>query len=327
VSDGRIVVDVVTGFLGAGKTSLLRRLLRQPDMAGAAVLVNEFGEIGLDHMLLERLEGDVVLLKNGCVCCTVRGDLKDALARLIGRRARGEIVFDRIAIETTGLADPTPVVATIVSDPALRSRLRLGATLAVVDGLHGLATLAAHDVSLRQAAAADRIAITKADLAQPDHLEALERRLSALNPAAEILRLDLETAPPRLWLQTAERSFRVTADEPAEGDGHGPRAFLLEADAPLDWARFGLWLSMLLNRHGDDILRMKGLADIAGVDGPVAIQGVQRVVHAPEHLAAWPDGRRGSRLIVIARAHVAPDRVRRSFQAFVLDRRRITDAA
>jgi G3E family GTPase len=314
----RLPVDVITGFLGAGKTTLLRRLLAGPDLAGAAVLVNEFGEVGLDHLLLERIDGDVVLLKSGCVCCTVRGDLKAALESLLGRRARGEIAFDRVAIETTGLADPTPVVATIASDAALKHRLAMGAVVCVVDALNGAATLEAHDVSLRQAAAADRIAISKTDLAPPETTVALEAGLRALSPAADILRLDAETAPPALWLGRAgDRHPNLwRADAPVSEPGHGARAFLLEADSPLDWARFGLWLSMLLNAHGDDILRLKGVVEIEGVEGPVAIQGVQRVVHAPEHLDAWPDGNRGSRLVVIARS-IDPERVRRSFRAFV----------
>lgn len=317
MTDGRITVDVVTGFLGAGKTSLLRRLLAQPELAGAAVLVNEFGEIGLDHLLLERLDGEILLLKSGCVCCTVRGDLKAALADLLARRARGETPpFDRIAIETTGLADPTPVVSTIVSDPALRSRLRMGATLAVVDGLNGGATLDAHEVSLRQAAAADRIAISKVDLAAPATVAELEARLRRLNPAADIIRLDEDSSPPPLWLdRAAERPILRFADAPAQEGGHGARAFLLEADRPLDWARFGLWLSMLLNARGEDILRLKGVVAIEGVDGPLAIQGVQRVVHPPEHLDGWPGGERGTRLVVIARS-VDPALVRRSFRAF-----------
>ena len=314
----RLPVDVITGFLGAGKTTLLRRLLAGADLAGAAVLVNEFGEIGLDHLLLERIDGDVVLLKSGCVCCTVRGDLKAALEGLLGRRARGEIAFDRIAIETTGLADPTPVVATIASDTALKHRLAMGAVVCVVDALNGGATLAAYDVSLRQAAAADRIAISKTDLAPPETTAELEARLRALNPAADIIKLAADTAPPALWLGRAgDRPPNLwRADAPVSEPGHGARAFLLEADRPLDWARFGLWLSMLLNAHGDDILRLKGIVEIESVEGPVAIQGVQRVVHAPEHLDGWPDGSRGSRLVVIART-IDPERVRRSFRAFV----------
>ena len=310
-------VDVVTGFLGAGKTTLLRRLLALPELAGAAVLVNEFGEIGLDHLLLERLDSDVVLLKSGCVCCTVRGDLKAAIEGLLGRRARGEIVFDRVAIETTGLADLTPVLATIASDAALKRRLALGSVVCVVDALNGAETLHAHEVSLRQAAAADRIVISKIDLASAETTAALEARLRALNPAAEILPLDAAFAPPRFWLgRAADRPVsRWIATSPTIEPGHGARAFLLEADRPLDWARFGLWLSMLLNRHGDDILRLKGTVEIDGVDGPVCIQGVQRVVHAPEHLDRWPSDERRSRLVVIARG-VDPDRVRRSFRAF-----------
>ncbi|MFC3694082.1 CobW family GTP-binding protein [Chenggangzhangella methanolivorans] len=314
----RLPVDVITGFLGAGKTTLLRRLLARPELAGAAVLVNEFGEIGLDHLLLERIDGDVVLLKSGCVCCTVRGDLKAALEALLGRRARGEIAFDRVAIETTGLADPTPVFATIAADAALKHRLRMGAVVCVVDALNGAATLDAHDVSLRQAAAADRIVVSKTDLAPPEACSALAARLRALNPVAELLLLDAETPPPALWLTGAGEGppSRWRADTPAAEPGHDARAFLLEAEAPLDWARFGLWLSMLLNAHGDDILRLKGVVAIEGVAGPVAIQGVQRVVHAPEHLEAWPDGDARTRLVVIART-IDPERVRRSFRAFV----------
>ncbi|MDR4306015.1 GTP-binding protein [Chelatococcus sambhunathii] len=315
---GRLPVDVVTGFLGAGKTSLLRRLLKGPELAGAAVLVNEFGEIGLDHLLLERIDGDVVLLKSGCVCCTVRGDLKAAVEGLLGRRARGEIAFDRIAIETTGLADPTPVVATIVSDAALKHRLAMGAVICVVDALNGAETLDAHEVSLRQAAAADRIVISKVDLAGAETTRAIEARLRALNPSADILLLDETSAPPALWLgRSDDRPIsRCVADQPAAEPGHGAHAFLLEADRPLDWARFGLWLSMLLHRHGGDILRLKGVIEIEGVTAPVAIQGVQRVVHAPEHLdAAWPPGERRSSLVVIAR-NIDPERVERSFRAF-----------
>lgn len=308
-------VDVVTGFLGAGKTSLLRRLLKSPELAGAAVLVNEFGEIGLDHLLLERVDADVVLLKSGCVCCTVRGDLKVALEGLLVRRARGEIAFDRIAIETTGLADPTPVVATIVSDAALRHRLAIGAVVCVVDALNGAETLDRQEVSLRQAAAADRIVVSKIDLAAPDATAALQARLRTLNPTADILLLDETAAPPALWLAGDRPVSRFLADSPPAEPGHGAGAFLLEADRPLDWARFGLWLSMLLHRHGDEILRLKGVVQIDGVATPVAIQGVQRVVHTPEHLNDWPGENRRSRLVVIARG-VDPETVRRSFRAF-----------
>ncbi len=321
-----IPVDVLTGFLGAGKTSLLNRLLATPEFSDAAVLINEFGEIGLDHLLVERVEGEIVLLKSGCVCCTIRGDLKEALLCLLGRRARGEIpAFGRVVIETTGLADPAPIAATLALDPALRHHVAPGAVVTVVDAVNGAATLDAHDVAVRQIAAADRIVLSKIDLAAPAVTEALTRRLARLNPAAEVVPLDAEAPAPQALLRMnphddaargREVSRWLAAKVEPEDGRHGPvRAFALTADRPLDWARFGLWLSMLLNRHGGSILRLKGLLEAEGVATPVVIQGVQHLVHAPSHLAAWPEGRRGTRLVVIAR-DLDPAEVERSFRAF-----------
>jgi len=339
-----IAVNVLTGFLGSGKTLLLKRLLALPDLARTAVLINEFGEVGIDQMLVETVDEDVVLLRSGCVCCTIRGDLKDAMVALHGRMQRGEVpAFDRLAIETTGLADPAPIVATLTADPVLRYHFRLGNVVTVVDGLEGAATLDAHDEALRQAAVADRLVISKTDLAGRAQVAALRDRLAALNPTAEI-RLSTETSatPAGLllddihdaraksdeverWL-AAEATHGVPGGAGGEDRGHDGgavdvnrhgdiRAFCLTARAPLDWAAFGLWLSMLLNRHGSEILRVKGLLNIAGIEAPVVVHGVQHTVHKPEHLAVWPDGDTRTRLVVIARG-LDPATVERSFRAF-----------
>ena len=187
-----IPVSVVTGFLGAGKTTLLNRLLREPELADALVIVNEWGEIGLDHLLIERIEGDVILLSSGCLCCSLRGDLVDALRDLTARRDAGRIPpFDRIIIETTGLADPAPVLHALAADVALAARYRIAGVLTLVDAVNGVATLQNIGESIRQVAIADRLAIAKSDLLdaadRPARLEALIQRLRAVNPAAAIV--------------------------------------------------------------------------------------------------------------------------------------------
>jgi G3E family GTPase len=339
--DAPVTANLLTGFLGSGKTSLLKRLLRQPDLADTAVLINEFGEVGLDHLLVEEVDEEIVLLKSGCVCCTIRGDLKEALTRLYGRRQRGEVPpFRRLVIETTGLADPAPILATLAADPMLRHHFRVGNVVTVVDAVAGLANLAAYPESLRQAAVADRLVVSKVDLADAIAVAALRAHLAALNPAAAAVEADEETDPAaallthdahdeatraaevRRWLEAA--ALAEHAHGHADPNRHGDiRAFVLTAEAPLDWARFGLWLSMLLNRHGTEILRLKGLVALEGQEAPVVVQGVQHLVHKPTHLRAWPDADRRTRLVAIAKGLDAA-LVQRSFGAFV--GRRIRDS-
>lgn len=321
--DAPVTANLLTGFLGAGKTSLLKRLLRQPDLADTAVLINEFGEVGLDHLLVEAVDEGMVLLKSGCVCCTIRGDLKEALARLHGRRQRGETPpFTRVVIETTGLADPAPIVATLAHEPMLRHHFRLGNVVTVVDAVAGAENLDRNPEALRQAAAADRLVISKTDLALPADVRRLAARLAALNPAASVLEADESTdAEAALLTREQAASARAGGDVAAPGhahhDGHGEVcAFTLTAEEPVDWLAFGLWLSMLLNRHGDRVLRVKGLLEVRGVETPVVVQGVQRIVHRPRHLDRWPDGVARTRLVVIAMG-LDPALVRRSFAAFL----------
>ncbi len=323
-------VHVITGFLGAGKTSLLRRLLALPELGDTAVIVNELGEAGLDHLLVEEvLAEDVVLLKSGCVCCSVRGDLKAALIALMERRRRGEIpAFARVAVETTGIADPGPIAATLIADPMLRHQARMGNIVTVVDVPNGLTNLDAFPEALAQIAAADRLVVTKADLASAAETDRLAARLAALNPTASILRLterdtpdadlllsdpgneDARKAEVTRWLAAAARPHAFRADPHPD-----IAAFVLRAKMPIAWPRFALWLSMLLNRHGANVLRLKGVLDLEGVESPVVIQGVQHQIHAPQHLAAWP-GPRETTIVVIAK-RLDPALVKRSFRAFV----------
>ncbi len=329
-------VSLVTGFLGSGKTTLLKRLLASPKLGDTAVLVNEFGEVGLDHQLLERIDDAMVLLQSGCLCCTIRGDLADALKMLHSRRERGAIPsFRRVAIESTGLADPFPILSTIQADPVLRHHFRVGNVVTTVDAVNGAAQLDRHRESLRQAAIADRIVVTKTDIAKPKAVIDLMARLARLNPAARVVRAaEDEIDPDDLLLKTAFDMARKSGEakrwlagalaETPEHDGdhrHDPnrhggiRAFCLRFDRPLDWTAFGLWLTMLLHRHGSQVLRVKGILNVTGEAAPVAVHGVQHLVHPPIHMRAWPDRDRSSRIVFIVDG-LQPDDIDRSLRAF-----------
>lgn len=333
---GLLPVNVITGFLGSGKTTLLQRLLAAPAFADTAVLVNEFGEVGLDHHLLQRLEGDVVLLQSGCVCCTIRGDLSAALRDLYSRRERGDLPpFRRLVVETTGLADPTPILSTVMHDPVLCHHLRLGTVIATVDAVNGMLHLDRQPESVKQAALADRIVLTKTDIAAPPAVAGLRRRLLRLNPSAPVIESANAAPDPALLLaqdtydpqsKSAEVNRWFAAEQfaavAAEHHHHDVNrhdasiaAFCLTFDAPLDWTAFGIWLSMLLNDRGEDVLRVKGLLNVLGSPTPVVIHGVQHLVHPPVHLDAWPDADRRSRIVFIAR-NLARETVERSLAAF-----------
>ncbi|WP_063838455.1 CobW family GTP-binding protein [Methylobacterium variabile] len=315
---GPTPVTLLTGFLGAGKTTLLARLLRWPALRDTAVLINEFGEVGLDHLLVEPLQGEVALLRGGCVCCSIRGDLKAALIDLHDRRRRGLVPpFRRVVIETTGLADPGPAVATLVADPVLRHAFTTAAIVTVVDAVNGDRTLDAHEEAVRQVACADRLILSKTDLATPDAAASLRARLAALNPVAPVTDLTLADMPEAALLTddpSGERAGRWLCAAVPEAP-HGPVGAVLIESGPVDWTRFGLWLGMLLNRHGARILRLKGLVAVEGAATPVVIQGVQHLVHPPRHLPAWPDGLARTRLVLIGH-DLDGDLLRRSYRAF-----------
>jgi G3E family GTPase len=302
----KLPVALVTGFLGSGKTTLIARLLAHPDMGETAVIVNELGEIGIDHHLLRRVDERTVLMPSGCVCCTLREDLATELRDLLDRRDSGEIPeFRRVVVETTGLADPVPIVNTLLAEPVVKHHYELERVIATVDAVHGLQD----EESVRQAAAADLLIVTKSDLADP---EPVERRLLGLNPAAEVIEAEFgDVAPERLF--GTPRQARQLAAEPHHDHG-GVQSFSLRFEEPLDWTAFGIWLTMLLQSRGRDVLRVKGLLDVGG-DGPVLLNGVQHVVHPPVHLDRWPDGDRGTRIVFIARG-IERDELVASLTAF-----------
>jgi G3E family GTPase len=320
-----IPVNVLTGFLGSGKTTLLNRLLSDPAFANCAVLINELGEIAIDHHLVSAIDGDVTVLSSGCVCCTVRSDLSAAMRGLFDQRERGRIPpFVRMIVETTGLADPVPVVSTVMNDRVLRHHFRAGNVLTTIDAVNGLDNLERYPECLKQAALADRLVLTKLDLAEHGDVEALLERLRQVNPVAKVVQarsgvdaqvllgddvFEVETKSREVmgWLEAAHNplylgaapSIRAAA---AEAGAHRDiRAFALILPDAIDWTIFSIWLSLLLHTHGDKVLRVKGLLNVSGADTPVVIHGVQQLVHPPTHLDRWPDEDRRSRLVFIVR--------------------------
>jgi G3E family GTPase len=326
-------LTILTGFLGAGKTTLLNRLLQDPALADTVAIINEFGEIGLDHLLVETVDEGLVLLSAGCLCCTVRGDLIATLEDLLRRRDNGRIApFRRVVIETTGLADPAPILHAVLYHPYLSMRYALAGVITVVDAVNGGATLDAYEEARRQAAMADRLVLAKTDLA--DDLAGLEARLRALNPGAPLLRavngavdadallgsglfdLDGKIADVAGWLQAEaveEAERRSHAHQHAAGShGHGRhahdvnrhderiRAFCLTSDEPIRQGALDMFLDLLRSSDGAKLLRVKGLVALAeDPEHPVVIHGVQHVVHVPAILDGWPSADRRSRLVLI----------------------------
>ena len=310
-AEPQIPVSVLTGFLGSGKTTLLAHLLRQPELSRAAVIINEFGEIGLDHELVEASEDSVIALTTGCLCCKVRSDLTETLHDLLRRRDAGALPqrFDHIVIETSGLADPAPILHALMTDAGLAERVTLGSVVTTVDAVAGEVTLAREAVSRKQVAVADRIVISKLDLAEGD-AAALLGRIAALNPAAPTLRAvrgqieaaDLFADPRRgtrpeidAWLGDA------SAHDHTHHDGE-IRAFTVVRAAPIRAVALTLFLEALAEHCGADLLRLKGIVNIAeNPERPAVIHGVQHVFHAPAWLERWPSADRTSRMVFITR--------------------------
>jgi G3E family GTPase len=291
-------ISVITGFLGSGKTTLLSHLLRDPALARTAVIVNEFGEVGLDHLLVEASDEEVVLLEGGCLCCKVRGDLVRTAGHLLARRARGDAAFDRIVIETTGLADPAPILQALMTDREIADALRLESVIATVDCAAGDATLDAHPQSVKQAALADRIVLTKADLADPA-ASGLAERVRRINPSAPQLVALRGVVDARRLFDGAPYDRRVYHHEShAES---GTTSFCLRHSAPLHAVTLSLFLQVLAEHCGAKLLRLKGLVDVLESPGrPALIHGVQHVFHPPAWLDAWPDDDRSTRIVVIS---------------------------
>jgi G3E family GTPase len=321
-SASRLPVSVITGFLGSGKTTLLNKLLRHTGMGDSAVIINEFGDVPLDHLLVEAIEGEVAVLASGCICCTLRSDLERTLRDLLARRDRGDVpAFSRILVETTGLADPAPIVQLMLNNPLVSHFVRLDTVVTTVEAVNGLRHIDEHAEAVKQAALADRLLLTKTDLVPPETIEDLQRQLVALNPAAaqHVVR-NGEIAPDVLFGAALFDPGRKTAnarrwinedayESPRHDHGdhqhldhhHDINAFCLSSNQPLSWEALSRWLGRLRQGAGDDLLRVKGILNLVGESAPVVIHGVHHVFHPPVLLDAWPDSDRRSRIVFIAK--------------------------
>ena len=338
LSNRQMPVSVLTGFLGSGKTTVLNRLLRDPAMARAMVIINEFGEIGIDHELVESATDDMILLQSGCLCCTVRSDLIETIQGLLEKRERSEIPeFDRVVIETTGLADPAPILQAVMTDPLVTNSLSLDGVIATVDAVVGVATLDRHLEAVKQVAVSDRLLLTKTDLADENQCLAIERRLRTLNPAAPIIHsLDGEIQPDWLfdvglynpaakgidvqnWLD--DEKYTLASRQELDGhdssvsDHHGPahrhhgadvnrhdshiNAVCMVVDEPIPGEALDRWLGSLFLLNGPDLLRFKAIINVAELPGPMILHGVQHVIHPPKMLKRWPSDDRRTRMVFI----------------------------
>lgn len=336
-----IPVTLLTGFLGSGKTTVLNHILKHPGMAETAVIVNEFGEIGLDHLLVESATDDIVLLNSGCLCCTVRGDIADTLLNLFVGRASGKVPhFVRVVIETTGLADPAPILHTLISDPLVAARYSLDGVVTTVDAVNGAGTLDRQPEAIKQAAVADRLLLSKTDLAERDALSGLERRLAALNPSAPRIRVAHGAVDPQLLFNLGfydpqtksvevQRWLRDEAFTDRDHDHeHAPhaldpnrhddriRAFCITRDRPISWAALSTWLDALATMRGDDLLRLKAIVALSDrPDEPVVIHAVQHLFHPPVLLPQWPSEDRRTRMVFITR-DLPPEAIEKTLAAF-----------
>jgi G3E family GTPase len=314
-----IPVVVLTGFLGSGKTTLLARLLQSPQFARTAVIINEFGEVGLDHDLIEASEESFVELQTGCLCCAVRGDLVLTLEDMLRRRDAGAVTpFERVVIETSGLADPAPILHALMSDAGLAQRLTLAGVVTTVDAVNALGTLARQPESVKQVAVADRLVLTKTDLAaNAGEVEVLIGHLAALNPSAAVLRAAFGAVDPERLFDGASSDLRawLEAGEAAHAPDHGHGAgahdaditcFAILRDQPIRAVTLTLLLEILAEHCGGDLLRLKGLVNVAeSPERPAVIHGVQHVFHPPAWLERWPSADHRSRLVFIGRGLLA----------------------
>lgn len=326
----RFPISVITGFLGSGKTTLLNRLLQHPAMQHAAVVINEFGRVGIDHLLVRAATEDIVLMDNGCLCCTIRGDMVNTLQELLHKRTRGEIPqFDRIVMETTGLADPAPIIHTLLNDDEIKGFFNLDLVITTVDGVYGLQQLDQHYETVKQSAVADALIITKTDLVVEEHLNTLTQRLKKLNPAASIhYSVQGEVEVEQLfshklydpttkhldvqrWLQAdayraPTQTIQIQAFKKIAGNDqirHDDyiRSFCIEYDEPISWKVLNRWFQQLTALRGKDLLRTKGIVYTQETDLPILVQGVQHIFQPPTTLEKWHVHPPRSQIVFITR--------------------------
>ena len=331
---GKIPATVLTGFLGSGKTTVLNALVKNQALRRTAVVINEFGEIGLDHELVQKSDENFVLVSNGCVCCTVRGDLISTLGDLTVRQERGEIEpLDRVVIETTGLADPAPILHTLMNDQSLLEHYGLGAVVTTIDAVNGLNTLDNHQEAVKQVGMADLLLLAKTDLATPSTLSVIRERVAAINPGAKILqvthgevnpadffatglyRLENKTIEVQNWLNAEAyighshthaadhaHAHAGTPEIDRNRHGDGIRAYCVVREQPISWSGFSKWLDLVSAMRGNDLLRVKGIVNVIEEPSrPVVIHGVQHIFHPPLKLDAWPSDDHRTRIVFITR--------------------------
>ena len=338
----RTPVTLLTGFLGSGKTTVLNHIVKQPEMAATAVIINEFGEVGIDHLLVEKATDDVVLMQSGCLCCTIRGDIADTLVNLFVDRAKGRIPgFERVVIETTGLADPAPILHALMQDPIVAERYMVDGVVTTVDAVNGMGTLDAQVEAVKQAAVADRLLLTKCDMASTEARRALEERLAALNPGAPIIEVTGGAVDPSMLFnlglydpttKTVEVQRWLGDEALAEAhddDGHEHHhhhdvnrhnaqisSFCIVREQPMSWTALSGWFDALASMRGADLLRVKAIVAIEDRPGqPVVLHGVQHLFHPPVLLPEWPSEDHRTRIVFITR-DLPREQIEKSFAVF-----------
>jgi G3E family GTPase len=345
--DARLPVALLTGFLGSGKTTLLNRLLHDPAMSATAVVINEFGDVPLDQLFIEESDGEIVVMANGCLCCSVQDDIEGVIGRLFARRDKGPTpAFDRMVIETSGLADPAPIMQMLLNQPLVMDNFRLDSVVTLVDAVHGERQIAENEEAFKQVVLADRLVLTKTDLASAETVARLKGQLARLNPGAGLHTAingelptaalfgasDLESAAAAdRWVMPnhVSGSERHGADSGTAHDQHthahssGVVCCSLEYPSALRWRELNRWLTAFRIKHGDRLLRMKGIVELEGESSPVALHGVHHVFHPPlplPHLRG--KGLNGARLVVIAR-DISIVEIQTSWKSFIDEQIRV----
>jgi len=342
----KIPVTILTGFLGSGKTTVLSQLVKSQTLKRTAVIINEFGEIGLDHELVEKSDENFMLVRNGCVCCTVRGDLISTIGDLSERQQRGEIEpLERVVIETTGLADPAPILHTLMNERSLHDNFGLGAVVTTIDAVNGLNTLDNHQEAIKQIGVADLLLLTKTDVASENNLLLLRNRIASINPGAKIVqavngeinpavffasglyRPESKTADVQNWLNAeayiehahphhTEHDHNDAHDDVGSRHGDQIKAHCIIRETPVSWAGFSAWLEMITAMRGNDLLRIKGIVNvIEHPSRPIVIHGVQHIFHPPVHLNEWPSDDHRTRIVFITK-NIDRDTIEETLRVF-----------